>query len=78
MQVAGCPRPAHPPSSLCSLLLPNSNGAHPLYGFRAGAWQLLCILGYIYDDCEWPLRSAGHAWALRLPTCTTSPLPCNS
>lgn len=34
------------------LLLPNSNGAHPLYGFRAGAWQLLCILGYIYDDCE--------------------------
>lgn len=46
------PVPHFFPSRPRRLLLPNSNGAHPLYGFRAGAWQLLCILGYIYDDCE--------------------------
>lgn len=47
------------------LLLPNSNGAHPLYGFRAGAWQLLCILGYIYDDFRPIMGSPMFNWYLR-------------
>lgn len=33
-----------------ALLLRCSAGSHPLYGLRAGCWQLLGILGYIYDD----------------------------
>lgn len=35
---------------LKALLLRCSAGSHPLYGYRAGCWQMLGILGYVYDD----------------------------